>query len=122
MREDRIETLQYLRDFTVQLSDDIGLGTRDNNGRLILPDAKLYGEYTKLLARCHVELGQWQAALRENNDDVSFARSSTSSKLIEPVRPFAHSERLLRCHRARSRLVPSLAYMGIGQLRGHHSA
>ena len=67
---ERPETLQYLRDFTVQLSLDIGLGTRDDDGRLILPEAKLYGEFTKLLARCHVELGQWQAILRESSVDV----------------------------------------------------
>ncbi|WWC91382.1 uncharacterized protein L201_006326 [Kwoniella dendrophila CBS 6074] len=65
-KEERLETLQHLRDFTDQLSADVGLGARDQYGRLMLPDAKMYGEYTKLLARCHVELGQWQAALRES--------------------------------------------------------
>jgi FKBP12-rapamycin complex-associated protein len=67
----RVETLQYLRDFTVQLSQDIGLGPRDNRGNLVLPDDKIFGEYTKLLARCHVELGQWQAALRDDDHSVS---------------------------------------------------
>lgn len=65
-RDERVETLGYLRDFTQTLSDDMGLGARDNQGRLILPDAKLYGEYTKLLARCHVELGRWEASMTEH--------------------------------------------------------
>lgn len=65
-REEKLETLGYLNDFTQTLSDDMGLGARDHQGRLILPDAKLYGEYTKLLARCHVELGRWQAAINED--------------------------------------------------------
>lgn len=66
-RDERHETLGYLRDFTTTLSDDMGLGARDSQGHLILPDAKLYGEYTKLLARCHVELGQWQAAISDSS-------------------------------------------------------
>ncbi|WVQ81658.1 hypothetical protein IAT38_003783 [Cryptococcus sp. DSM 104549] len=65
-REERYETLQHLRDFTDQLSDDVGIGARDASHRLLLPDPKAYGVYTKLLAQCHVELGQWQATLREN--------------------------------------------------------
>ncbi|OXG23734.1 FKBP12-rapamycin complex-associated protein [Cryptococcus neoformans Ze90-1] len=65
-REERYETLQHLRDFTDQLTDDVGIGARGPNGRLMLPDQKLYGSYTKLLAQCHVELGQWQATLRES--------------------------------------------------------
>ncbi|GMK56480.1 hypothetical protein CspeluHIS016_0303200 [Cutaneotrichosporon spelunceum] len=64
-RDERIETLGYLHDFTQTLSDDMGLGPRDTQGRLVLPDAKLYGEYTKLLARCHVELGKWEASMME---------------------------------------------------------
>ncbi|WOO83672.1 Serine/threonine-protein kinase tor2 [Vanrija pseudolonga] len=66
-RDDRYETLAYLRDFTAALSDDMGLGARNEEGRLILPDAKMFGEYTKLLARCHVELGSWQAAMGEQS-------------------------------------------------------
>nr|ODN92931.1 atypical/PIKK/FRAP protein kinase [Cryptococcus depauperatus CBS 7855] len=65
-REERYETLQHLRDFTDQLTQDVGIGARDANGQLMLPDQKLYGSYTKLLAQCHVELGQWQASIREN--------------------------------------------------------
>lgn len=67
-------TIGYLHDFTVQLSDDIGLGDRDSLGRIILPDEKTYGDYTKLLARCHVELGKWQSSLRDGNEDVSSSR------------------------------------------------
>lgn len=70
-RDDRYETLAYLRDFTAALSDDMGLGARNEEGRLILPDAKMFGEYTKLLARCHVELGSWQAAMGEQSFTVS---------------------------------------------------
>jgi len=61
-----VQTLSFLRDFTEQLTHDIHAGDRDANGNLILPDEKLYGEYTKLLARCHVELGTWQSALGDN--------------------------------------------------------
>ena len=87
MRDERFETLQYLRDFTLQLSEDIGLRSQGEHGRLILPDARSYGEYTKLLARCHVELGQWQAALRETSFEVSvlivlLVRSSLRNRLI----------------------------------------
>jgi FKBP12-rapamycin complex-associated protein len=69
--QERYETLKYLRDFTEQLTADIGAGERSSSGILVLPDEKLYGEYTKLLARCHVELGQWQAAIREDPFSVS---------------------------------------------------
>ena len=62
--DERIQTLQYLREFTDNLSADIGADTRDVDGQLLLPEPKLYGEYTKLLAKCHVELGQWQSVLR----------------------------------------------------------
>lgn len=73
-KDERLETLQYLRDFTIQLSEDIGVGQRDNFGQLVLPDTKLFGEYTKLLARCHVELGKWQAQLRGDDPRVSLAK------------------------------------------------
>ncbi|RXK37153.1 atypical/PIKK/FRAP protein kinase [Tremella mesenterica] len=64
-RDERVATMQYLRDFTTQLTEDIGI-KQESNGQLQLPDAKSYGEYIKLLARCHVELGQWQTALKDN--------------------------------------------------------
>lgn len=70
--EERWQTLTYLRDFTEQLTRDIGAGTRDpSSGHIALPDQKLYGEYTKLLARCHVELGKWQTALLDDPFAVS---------------------------------------------------
>lgn len=87
-REERDETLGYLRDFTNTLSDDMGLGARDNQGRLILPDAKLYGEYTKLLARCHVELGSWQASLREHgvtDDPAAVLRDYSLATELDPT-------------------------------------
>jgi FKBP12-rapamycin complex-associated protein len=70
-RDERLETLGYLREFTTSLSDDMGLGARDSQGLLILPDPKVYSDYTKLLARCHVELGRWQAGISESNYTVS---------------------------------------------------
>jgi FKBP12-rapamycin complex-associated protein len=70
-RDDRLQTLQYLQDFADQLSVDIGMTGRDSRGKLRMPDDKQYGEYMKLLARCHVELGQWQTALKEHSWSVS---------------------------------------------------
>lgn len=66
-REERVETLGYLRTFANQLAIDIGIGERDDTGSLILPDGKQFSEYTKLLARCHVSLGEWQASLRDSS-------------------------------------------------------
>lgn len=68
----------YLRDFARDLGNDIGLGPVDESGRLVIPDSKLFGEYTNLLARCHVELGQWQSSLRESEQIVSFGTISDS--------------------------------------------
>ncbi|KAL7421428.1 phosphatidylinositol kinase-related protein kinase tor1 [Cryptotrichosporon argae] len=65
-RDAKYEALVNLRNFALQVSEDIGLGVRDEAGRLVPPDPLAYGEYTKLLAKCHVELGQWQSALREH--------------------------------------------------------
>lgn len=70
-REERIETLGYLRTFANQLAIDIGIGERDSYGELILPDGRQFGAYTKLLARCHVALGEWQASLRDSSYMVS---------------------------------------------------
>lgn len=67
----RMGAVGYLREFAGNLGRDIGLGPVDEAGRFIVPDTKLYGEYTNLLARCHVELGQWQSSLRESEEIVS---------------------------------------------------
>ena len=110
--QDRNNTLQYLRRFTQQLTEDIGIGQRDGHGRLILPDAKMYGEYTKLLARCHVELGEWQTVLREG----SIAVSQLFMSELTPGRSNRDPCRLLRGDPARPGLVPSVAYLGTGKL------
>jgi FKBP12-rapamycin complex-associated protein len=60
-----------LREFTNELANDIGIGAVDANGVMIVPDDKVYGEYTDLLAQCHVELGQWQASLKVPGEPVS---------------------------------------------------
>lgn len=66
-KHERAGTLAQLRQFTETLAEDIGVGERQTQPALISPEDKLYGEYTKLLARCYVELGEWQAAMREND-------------------------------------------------------
>jgi FKBP12-rapamycin complex-associated protein len=60
-----------LREFTNELASDIGIGAVDAHGHMIVPDDKIYGEYTDLLAQCHVELGQWQASLKVPGEPVS---------------------------------------------------
>ena len=83
-RDERIHTLQYLQDFTQQLSMDIGLHGRDSEGHLMLPDDKMYGEYTRLLARCYVELGQWMLSLRETNVTVSLLTKYWANEVERP--------------------------------------
>lgn len=85
-RGEQIETLGHLRAFADQLSIDVGLGQRDERGKIILPDPKLYGEYTKLLAKCHVELGQWQTALRDGPYSVGLANIPELTG-YSPIRP-----------------------------------
>jgi FKBP12-rapamycin complex-associated protein len=64
------------RTFANQLAIDIGVDEHDENGDLIIPgpgkvQAAQFDEYTKLLARCHVSLGEWQASLRDSSYMVS---------------------------------------------------
>jgi FKBP12-rapamycin complex-associated protein len=66
-----IASISYLREFTNELASDIGIGAVDAHGHMIVPDDKIYGEYTDLLAQCHVELGQWQASLKVPGEPVS---------------------------------------------------
>jgi len=61
----------YLRDFAIDLGNDIGMGATDSGGNLLIPDQQVYGEYTDLLAQCHVELGDWQASMRSEDEPVS---------------------------------------------------
>ncbi|GHJ88255.1 hypothetical protein NliqN6_4657 [Naganishia liquefaciens] len=62
---DRADSLDWLRAFTSRLSADVGLTTVNGQARMISADPALLN-YTKLLARCHVKLGQWQVALQDN--------------------------------------------------------
>lgn len=82
INQDRWQTLQYLREFTSQLTIDIGAEARDQSGNLILPEEKLYGEYTRLLARCHVELGSWQSTLLEDPYQVRFPLQLALSRTL----------------------------------------
>ncbi|KAJ9098776.1 hypothetical protein QFC19_006252 [Naganishia cerealis] len=62
---DRADSLDWLRAFTARLSADVGLTTVNGQARMISADPALLN-YTKLLARCHVKLGQWQVALQDS--------------------------------------------------------
>jgi FKBP12-rapamycin complex-associated protein len=64
------DNIGYLRDFAIDLGNDIGIGAVDQHGNLIIPDVKVFGEYTDLLAQCHVELGDWQASMRMPGEPV----------------------------------------------------
>ncbi|ORY29148.1 armadillo-type protein [Naematelia encephala] len=70
---ERNRTLAFLSEFAENLSDDIGLHRDSNTGRLVLPADSSFDEFTRLLARCHVELGQWQTTLKDGDmgDDPS---------------------------------------------------
>ena len=69
--QSNVSVIGYLRDFSIDLGTDIGIGPVDNNGRLVLPDQKVYGDYTRLLAECHVELGDWLGSMRSPEQAVS---------------------------------------------------
>ncbi|KDN41769.1 putative TOR1-1-phosphatidylinositol 3-kinase [Tilletiaria anomala UBC 951] len=64
----RVESLNYLRDFTVNLSEDLGLNGTEN-GNLSMQNwhsHPRFGEFTRLLARCYFKQGEWQAVLKED--------------------------------------------------------
>jgi FKBP12-rapamycin complex-associated protein len=69
--QSNVSVIGYLRDFSIDLGTDIGIGPVDDKGRLVLPDQKLYGDYTRLLAECHVELGDWLASMKAPEEAVS---------------------------------------------------
>lgn len=69
--ESSMTNIGYLRDFAIDLGNDIGMGATDSGGNLLIPDQQVYGEYTDLLAQCHVELGDWQASMRSEDEPVS---------------------------------------------------
>ena len=63
----REETLAFLRDFTAKLSADLGIhpdGEQTANAEVVNSGRK--AEYTRLLARCHYKLGEWQSAMQED--------------------------------------------------------
>ncbi|KPV75332.1 uncharacterized protein RHOBADRAFT_53323, partial [Rhodotorula graminis WP1] len=63
----REETLAFLRDFTAKLSADLGIhpdGEQAANAEVVNSGRK--AEYTRLLARCHYKLGEWQSAMQED--------------------------------------------------------
>ncbi|BGP15830.1 hypothetical protein JCM10213_005686 [Rhodosporidiobolus nylandii] len=63
----REETLAFLRDFTARLSADLGIhpdGEQAANADVVNSGRK--AEYTRLLARCHYKLGEWQSAMQED--------------------------------------------------------
>ncbi|GAA5903699.1 hypothetical protein JCM6882_003390 [Rhodosporidiobolus microsporus] len=63
----REETLAFLRDFTARLSADLGIhpdGEHAANADVVNSGRK--AEYTRLLARCHYKLGEWQSAMQED--------------------------------------------------------
>ncbi|PWN23279.1 putative TOR1-1-phosphatidylinositol 3-kinase [Microstroma glucosiphilum] len=65
----KLESLNYLRDFTVNLAEDLGLHGIDERGNLVQPDwqaSPKLAEYARLLARCYFKQGEWQAALNED--------------------------------------------------------
>lgn len=77
----RAESLNYLREFTANLAEDLGLTTTDAQRRLLLPDVRAsprLDEFAKLLARCYFKLGEWQVAMNEewvadDNYDVIYS-------------------------------------------------
>jgi FKBP12-rapamycin complex-associated protein len=69
--QSNVANIGYLRDFAIDLGNDIGIGPTDPSGNLMIPDQKVFGEYTELLAQCHVELGDWQASMKSEDEPVS---------------------------------------------------
>ena len=62
------ESLSYLRDFTANLAEDLGMATVDEHENLVLPDLRAsprLAEFARLLARCYFKLGEWQVALND---------------------------------------------------------
>ncbi|SHO77966.1 Similar to S.cerevisiae protein TOR1 (PIK-related protein kinase and rapamycin target) [Malassezia sympodialis ATCC 42132] len=77
----RAESLSYLREFTANLAEDLGMATVDDNDHLMLPDIRAsprLAEFAKLLARCYFKLGEWQVAMNEDwvvDDNFDVIRS-----------------------------------------------
>lgn len=61
---DRVESLDWLKTLTQSLADDTGISHMGPDA-VRLSNNPAIVEFTKLLARCHVKLGQWQVALQD---------------------------------------------------------
>ncbi|WFD00567.1 non-specific serine/threonine protein kinase [Malassezia yamatoensis] len=62
------ESLSYLRDFTSNLAEDLGMSNVDEQQNLLLPDLRAsprLAEFARLLARCYFKQGEWQVALHD---------------------------------------------------------
>ncbi|WFD44630.1 non-specific serine/threonine protein kinase [Malassezia psittaci] len=62
------ESLSYLRDFTSNLAEDLGMTNVDEQENLLLPDLRAsprLAEFARLLARCYFKQGEWQVALHD---------------------------------------------------------
>lgn len=63
------ESLNWLRDFTNTLGNDLGLNANESGNRVVSNEIVKSGklvEFTNLLARCYFKQGQWQVALQED--------------------------------------------------------
>lgn len=72
-----VECMEHL---AAQLGNDIGLNHRDQQGRLTFSEGYAQSD-RQLLARCHVELGQWQSSLHGHHLAVSHDLISVSTDL-----------------------------------------
>lgn len=54
-------TLAWIQGFTLKLTADLGLESPD-----FIPAPEARNEFTQLLARCYLKLGEWDVALRED--------------------------------------------------------
>jgi FKBP12-rapamycin complex-associated protein len=64
-REERHESLAFLRQFASNLANDLQPENADRPPRTGVPKQK-YDELSRLLARCYFKQGEWEASL--NND------------------------------------------------------
>lgn len=119
----REETLAWLREFTGKLSADLGIhpdGEAVATSEVVSPGRK--AEYTRLLARCHYKLGEWQSAMQEDWGSVSLSRCFLSLSKLTRSFPLGchsrHSSFISSCDESRSYLVQSVACVGSRQFRG----
>ena len=116
-KDEKEDTLSYLRDFSAKLARDIQNGAT--------PRAEPVGsgkleELSRLLARCYFKLGEWQFALKEEWDAVctNQAVSRDASNISVTAQHQGHPSVILFGDALRRFLVQGMAYLGAGQLRG----